>query len=189
MDSTSDLAVLDAESDASSDVALADGDSACTCTMVDSGLPAPLPGNGVLSMPCYCVRPWAGGFSTAPGCSSYEAATRCDATLLSFSVETYTNCNLVTVRHGGGLIEAALVYDRTSKDLVGAYRWTDHGVPCGTNQAFMIMTGIVPGPECQSAAIEFPCVDAGGADRDGALPDAMPPSGDASALWRSDARR
>jgi hypothetical protein len=163
---------LDAAGDAMSDEAAADGEEACACALVDGGAPAPLPPNGVMSLPCYCAMPWP-GFPGAPECESYEVATRCDGARPGFSVETYTNCNLVTVRYGGHLGVDARVYDHTSLELVGAYRGTDHSIPCGASQAFMMLSGIIPGPECQTAKIEWPCVDAGRVD--GSAGDAAPP--------------
>lgn len=135
----------------------------CSCTLVDSGLSSPLPGNGVMSLPCYCKMPWS-GVGPAPACASFAEATRCDGSQKPFSLETYTNCNLVTVWYSTGLSVDARVYDHTTHELVGAFRGTDHSLPCGASQAFMLMTGKIPGPECTSAKIEFPCADAGPTD-------------------------
>ena len=65
---------------------------------------------------------------------------------------------------GDGLQVDTRVYDYTTHALVGAYRVTDFGVPCGGSQALLIMSGIIPGPECQSAKVAAPCIDAGSGD-------------------------
>jgi hypothetical protein len=159
-----DLAGLDAAGDVLSDEAAADADDACACGLVDSGLPSPFPANGVMSLPCYCAMPWP-GLPGAPECASYEVTTRCDGARMSFSVQTYTNCNLVTVTYKSNIgVGDVRVYDHTTHELVGAYRGTDHSIPCGASQAFMISSGIIPGPECQLAKVEIPCADAGPVD-------------------------
>ena len=166
-DSTLDLAVPDAAGDAPFDEASTDGDAACTCTLFDAGLPAPLPPNGLMSLPCYCAMPWP-GLPGAPECASYAVATRCDSARMNVSIETYTNCNFVTVRYGNnfGVVDTR-VYDHTTHELVGASRGTDHTLPCGASQAVMIVAGILPGPECQTSKIEWQCVDGGGVDASG----------------------
>jgi hypothetical protein len=161
--SAPDVTLADASSEG-------DGDT-CACTVVDSGLPEPLSANGVMSLPCYCAMPWS-GVGTAPPCASFDVATRCDGPHRGFGIETYTNCNLMTVWYSTGLSIDARVYDRTTHEFVGAFRGTDHALPCGATQASMLMTGVVPGRECQSAKIEFPCVDAGAVD--GGVHDAAP---------------
>jgi hypothetical protein len=147
--------------------AAGDSDESCSCTWVDSGLPAPLPGNGVMSRPCYCAMPWA-GVGPAPACASFDVATRCDGSQKAFSLETYTNCNLVTVWYSAALTVDARVYDHTTHEFVGAFRGTDHAIPCGASRASMITWGRTPGPECKSSKIEFPCSDAGSTE--GSIP-------------------
>jgi hypothetical protein len=191
-DASLDVGAFDVVLDASSNDIAADGDGGCACTLVDSGLGAPLPANGIMSLPCYCAMPWP-GIPGAAQCASYEVATRCDGRRTDISVETYTNCNLITLRYGNNLGPDARVYDHTTHELVGAYRGTDHSLPCGTSQAFMIFSGTVPGAECQTAKIEWPCEDAGRDDggaedvadatspKDGPPPDEAAPPKDAAA--------
>jgi hypothetical protein len=107
---------------------------------------------------------------------------------MSFSVQTYTNCNLVTVTYGRNIgVGDVRVYDHTTHELVGAYRGTDHSIPCGASQVFMISSGIIPGPECQLAKVEVPCADA---DRvDASAGDAAPPDdADGGCACESDGR-
>ena len=165
-DASVDHAVSDTASEALSDGAATDSydsDGTCTCTLVDSGLPAPLPANGVMSLPCYCAMPWPSIPNALP-CGSYEDAIRCDGPRKDFGVTTYANCNLVTVTYGGGFTQDTRVYDYTTHELVGASRGTDHAILCITSQVFMVLSGIVPGPECQISKSVAPCLDPGPGD-------------------------
>ena len=170
-----DATVLDGVGDAQFDGAT-DGDGGCACTLVDTGMSPPFQFNGRMSLPCYCEMPWF-GIGPAPACASYELATRCDGTR-NFTLETYTNCNLVTLWYSAAFTIDARVYDHTTHELVGAFRGTDHSLPCAGSQAFMMVTGTIPGPECQSAKIERPCGDDAGPG-DGGAADVNADTGDA----------
>jgi hypothetical protein len=161
-----DAAIADASiSDASLDMAPpTDAEGGCACTHVDSGIPQ-FPLNGVLPMSCYCDMPWPGFGSSAIPCMSYEESIACDGRFVKrAAVITYTNCNLVTIGYYGGLSVDERHYDVVTHEFVGARRGVYHDVPCGTQQVFAIQAGVLPSSDCQMAAIEFPCVDAGAGD-------------------------
>jgi hypothetical protein len=136
-----------------------DGEAGCACSYIDSGIPQ-VPLNGVLPLACYCVTPWAGFGTNWPGCMSYDEAVTCHgAPGRAGAITTYTNCNLLTVTYGSGLAFDERHYDATTHELVGARRWVDHAVRCGTELVFEIRAGLFPSTDCEK--VESSCIDAG----------------------------
>jgi hypothetical protein len=144
-----------------------DGDGGCTCTPGD----AEFFSVASTSLPCFCGVP--------NRCSTFDDAISCNRPSAGYLViETYTDCNFVSVRLEGGFVSNRRTYDAATHELVGAANFSDVSeFACGASRVFGLQAGVDPSAAgCHVARREVPCPD-GGAEPP---PDADRPDADDS---------